>query len=277
MNILSLSIIYCLFLSHSIYASDQPPIKKSGWKFPILRAVGLVKRETPVNASTASTVVIDGIRKNLSDASLRKSIAEDAGGFEPGDLDDHQPITLSTTPNTPTNSPLDNNEIKSPLQSSAMLQAISVTNSQIFSSRPSSPEQEDFVAQENDIRRDSNSSTTDLLDTKLVVQKLQELPPFNKKPEPEKRPSQNLFLANSNFSDTETDGGMTSSDQTPHQPSRVQSTITFKKDCIHKQPRSPITPITDITSPEKQEASSSLFCTITNLCSCCISKKKNHK
>ncbi len=286
MNILFLSMIYCLFFSNNINASHQPPIKKSGWSWPILQTIGIVKTKKQVEATTIAT---QSLTKNLSDNSLRKSIAED--GFDAGHLDEDTVISSDTEPNTPTPSVQSNStsptsskktilhttvsaddttETHSPLQTCIILPAeINLT----ISSKSSSPREEALTVQNfTQEDRDSKLSTTELINTALIQQKIQELPPLAlKRTELTTKPGlygRRLFLDSSTFSDFENDCSQTSNSNSP-----ITLQPLEKKDVSYlEQGKKLSSPALNTLKIETSETSS---CSndIKNLCSRCFKKK----
>jgi len=273
MNLLFLSMIYCFFLSQNIYSSDQPSAKKSGWSWPILRTIGIVKTKKEENSSI---VIIQGLTKNLSDNSLRKSIAED--GFDHGHIDDHDVISVATEPNTPAHSVpsnqtsptsskktilivSDNNntETHSPLQTTMILPAVISTDNQTTSSNLSS--------------RDSNSSTTELIDNALTQEQLQKhLTLVHKKTAPTTKPGlpgRRLPLLNTSvFSDFESDCSQISDNGNSTTLKNLAKKSSQEIEQEQKVNSSRLYTL-EIETPEEQSFSND----IKSLCGCCFKKK----
>ena len=276
-------------------ASEQTPTKKSGWSWPVLRAIGIVKNQK--TAENPIVFTVQGLTKNLSDNSLRKSIADE--GFDPAD--DHETVTSTptqsdkfqsekSTHSTPrSTSPttalqvLDPHTIAttathSPLRSSALLEAIMITDNHTTSSTSWSPS----PSQSMNNQAESTTITSPRLDTVTVQKKLQELPPFKKNPQPPKKSSliHKIFLdgLDDAFSDSETDGGqLTPVDNAKNNNSnKLMQKNGFAKNFIDLEKGEKLSsPVSDIIT-KKEPESSSICSNLASLCGSCF-KKKNYK
>jgi hypothetical protein len=289
MNNLFLSIIFWIALSNNINASEQSSTQKSSWSWPVLRAIGIVKTQKQTNTA----ITLKGLTKNLSANSLRQSIAED--GFDHGEdeetvvstptnLDKSHNNTLIDSTLQPTSpakaltilhpNDIRETETQSPLRSSALLEAMIITDKQTTSSASWSPESKTSPSSDNKIK---TMETSDSLDKIAVEKKLQELPPFNKKPLPPKKSTliQRLFLDDLDdaFSDSETDGG---------QPTPVNNTNKLiqkngsTKNFIDLEAGRTASSTASDSITKKEPETSSICNNLTSLCSSCF-KKKNYK